>query len=195
MKCRGIASGTLVLIIVVGVLLVGGMSLMGSYNGLVTKDTVVEQKAADIESQLKRRADLVPNLVATVKGYASHEKEIFENIANARSRLLTVKISDDPAAAQAASQQFNSALSRLLAIAENYPDLKADQSFIRLQDELAGTENRINYARLEFNKAIQDYNRTVRSFPTNLLAGIAGFDRKQPFEADEADKALPTVSF
>lgn len=195
MKTRGIGSGLTIVLVAVGLLVVLAMGYVGSYNTLVAKDTTVEQRAANIESQLKRRADLVPNLVATVKGYAKHESEIFKDIADARARLLRVDVSNNPQEAAAVSQQFNSALGRLLAIAENYPTLKADQNFIRLQDELAGTENRINYARIEYNEAVRDYNTTVRSFPTNIVAGMAGFEKKASFQATEAERATPQVQF
>lgn len=191
----GLSTGIIVLIALVGVLIVGGLSLSGSYNGLVAQDALVEQKAADLDSQLKRRADLVPNLVATVKGYAAHEKEVFTNIADARSRLLNANVASNPDEAAEANQAFNGALGRLLAIAESYPQLKADQNFIRLQDELTGTENRINYARIEFNDAVKNYNLNVRSFPTNLIAGIFSFERKTPFTATDAEKAAPKVEF
>lgn len=195
MKQRGIGLGVGILIGLVGVLLVLGMWLAGSYNGLVSSDTNVEQAAANVESQMKRRADLVPNLVATVKGYAKHETEIFNNIADARSRLLNADVNTNPQEAAAANQAFNSALGRLLAIAENYPNLKADQNFLRLQDELAGTENRINYARTEYNEAVKNYNLKVRTFPTNMIAGMMGFERRQPFQATEAERATPRVEF
>ncbi|MEM0951049.1 MAG: LemA family protein [Cyanobacteria bacterium P01_H01_bin.74] len=168
---------------------------VGGYNTLVQKDTVIELKASNIEAQMKRRADLIPNLVSTVKGYASHEKEIYENIANARSRLLSANVGKNPQEAAAASRAFQGSLGRLLAVAENYPQLKADQNFIRLQDELTGTENRMGFARVQFNEAVQAYNLAVRTFPTSLIAGITGFGKKEPFEAEEADKAVPKVSF
>lgn len=181
--------------IVLIVLVALGLFLGGQYNGLVSKDTRIQALAANIDSQVKRRADLIPNLVSTVKGYAKHESAIFTAVAEARSRLLNTKTTVNPAEAAAAQQGMNSALSRLLAIAENYPDLKADKQFIRLQDELAGTENRINYARLQYNEGVRDYNTTVRSFPTNLLAGLFGFSTKTPFQIEEADKANPKVEF
>lgn len=181
--------------IVLIVLVVLGLFLGGQYNGLVGKDTRIQALAANIDSQVKRRADLIPNLVSTVKGYAKHETGIFTAVAEARSRLLNTKTTVNPAEAAAAQQGMNSALGRLLAIAENYPNLKADQQFIRLQDELAGTENRINYARLQYNEGVRDYNTTVRSFPTNLIAGMFGFSAKTPFQIEAADKANPKVEF
>jgi LemA protein len=185
----------IVLVGLVAVLVILGMWLMGSYNTLVTLDTNVETRASDVESQMKRRADLVPNLVSTVKGYAKHETDIFNNVANARARLLAADVNTNPQEAAAANQAFNSSLGRLLAIAENYPNLKADQNFIRLQDELAGTENRINYARLQYNESVREYNTTVRSFPSNLVASMSGFERREPFQATEAERAVPQVNF
>ncbi len=172
-----------------------GASSIGTYNSLVSADAEIEQKAADIDSQLKRRADLVPNLVATVRGYASHEQAIFTEVAQARSRLLGANFSLNPDSAAVASTALNTALGRLLAIAENYPDLKANQNFIRLQDELAGTENRINYARINYNEAVKTYNLKVRRFPGNLLAGFFGFEARSPFTIDESDSQIPAVSF
>jgi LemA protein len=168
---------------------------MRGYNKLVTQDTDVEQKAANIESQLKRRADLVPNLVATVKGYAKHEQSVYADIAAARSRLLSADVGKNPQEAAAANSAFNSSLGRLLAIAENYPQLKADQNFIRLQDELTGTENRINFARIEYNESVKNYNLSIRTFPSNIVAGITGFERRAPFEATAAERATPKVEF
>lgn len=194
-KQPGLGAAAMVLIVLVGILLVGGLWIMGGYNNLVSKDAEVERRASNIESQLKRRADLIPNLVATVKGYAKHEKGVYDDIAAARSRLLSADVNTNPREAAAANASFNSSLGRLLAIAENYPQLQADQNFIRLQDELTGTENRINFARIEYNDAVKDYNLSVRTFPNNIVAGITGFERKAPFEATAAEKATPKVEF
>lgn len=192
---RGLSNAAIVLIVVVALLVIGGFSMVGTYNGLVDKETRVEQLASNIDSQQKRRADLIPNLVETVKGYAKHESSVFSEIAQARSRLLAADVNRNPREATAANAGFNSALGRLLALAENYPQLKADQNFIRLQDELTGTENRINFARIQYNEAVQDYNAAVRRFPTNIVAGITGFEKKAFFEATEAEKATPQVKF
>ncbi|MBY0402902.1 MAG: LemA family protein, partial [Cyanobacteria bacterium] len=181
----GLSAGVGILIGLVGLLLIGGLWFGGTYNTLVTKANQIELKASDIDSQTKRRADLVPNLVATVKGYAKHESQIFTEVAQARSRLLNTSTSTNPQEAMAANQSFNSSIGRLLAVAENYPNLKADENFIRLQDELTGTENRINYARLEYNKVVTDYNIQVESFPTNLIAGATGYTKKVTFKASE----------
>lgn len=192
---RGFGAAVVILLAILGVAVVVGMWFAGSYNSLVNRDAEVERRASNIESQLKRRADLVPNLVATVKGYAKHEQAVYNNIAAARSRLLAADVDTNPKEAAAANSAFNSSLGRLLAIAENYPQLKADQNFIRLQDELTGTENRINVARLAFNDAVKEYNVSVRTFPGNIVAGISGFPRKEPFEATESEKATPKVDF
>lgn len=191
----GMGAVAVILLGILGLAVVLGMWFAGSYNGLVNRDAEVERRASNIESQLKRRADLVPNLVATVKGYAKHEQEVYNNIAAARSRLLAADVDTNPKEAAAANSAFNSSLGRLLAIAENYPQLKADQNFIRLQDELTGTENRINLSRLEFNDAVKDYNIAVRTFPGSIVAGISGFSRKESFEATESEKATPKVEF
>lgn len=191
----GLGGAAIAVIVLVSVLVIGGLWLMGGYNSLVSKDAEVELRAANIESQMKRRADLIPNLVSTVKGYAKHERGVYEDIAKARSRLLAADVDTNPREAAAANASFNSSLGRLLAIAENYPQLKADQNFIRLQDELSGTENRINLARLEYNSSVKDYNLAVRTFPNNIVAGITGFERKAPFEATEAERATPKVEF
>jgi LemA protein len=191
----GLGAAVMVLIALGAVLIIGGLWLMGGYNGLVAKDTEVQLRASNVQSQLKRRADLIPNLVGTVKGYAKHESGVYADIAQARSRLLSANVGANPHEAAAANAAMTSSLGRLLAIAENYPQLKADQSFIRLQDELSGTENRINYARLEYNDSVKDYNLSVRTFPNNVVAGMTGFSQKAPFEATEAEKAVPKVAF
>lgn len=192
---RGLGGTAIVLIVVVALLAFGGLWLAGGYNGLVDKETRVEQLASNIDSQQKRRADLIPNLVATVKGYAKHESQVYADIAQARSRLLAADAGHNPKEAAAADAGFNSALGRLLAIAENYPNLKADRNFIGLQDELAGTENRLNFARTDYNEAVKEYNATVRRFPTNIVAGITGFQQKAFFEATASEKATPKVEF
>jgi LemA protein len=188
---RGMAALWIVLGLV-GLLAVWGI---GGYNGMVGQKTNVELAASNIDTQLKRRADLIPNLVETVKGYAKHEKGVFEDIAAARSRLLSANSNADAKGAAQANAQMTGALGRLLAVAENYPNLKADQNFNKLQDELSGTENRLNYARTQYNEAVTSYNLTVRSFPNNVLANMFGYRDKEPFAAAEAEKATPKVAF
>ena len=162
------------------------------YNNLVRSSEEVSGAWSQVENVLQRRADLIPNLVATVKGYASHERAIFTEVANARSRLLAART---PAEAQAGNQQLDSALGRLLAISERYPDLKANQNFIRLQDELAGTENRIAVERKRYNDVVRDYNTRLRRFPTNLIASATGFSAKPYFEAEAGARRAPEVNF
>ncbi|MEI7542494.1 MAG: LemA family protein [bacterium] len=186
-------TGTKVLIgVVVLVVLLGGL-FMGTYNKLVTYDESIKGAWAQVENVLQRRSDLIPNLVNTVKGYAKHEKEIFENVANARAALLGAKTINDKAKAAGA---LDSALGRLLAIAENYPQLKANENFMALQDELAGTENRIAVERMKYNEIVKGYNMTVRMFPGNMLAGMFGFQQKDAyFKAEEKAKVVPEVKF
>ena len=191
----GLGTVPIILLTLGALLIMGGLWVMGGYNGLLSKDTEVQLRASNVQSQLKRRADLIPNLVATVKGYAKHESGVYADIAQARSRLLSANVGTNPREAAAANSAMTSSLGRLLAIAENYPQLKANENFIRLQDELSGTENRINYARLEYNDSVKDYNLSVRTFPNNVIAGMTGFAQKTPFEATEAEKAVPKVEF
>lgn len=180
----GIVVGIVVLLIVV---LIGG-----SYNSLVTKEEEVDNKLADISAQLQRRTDLIPNLLETVKGYASHETEVINSITSSREKLLSAKGVEEKAEA---NEELTSALNNLFVIVENYPDLKASESFTKFQDELAGTENRIAVARRDYNDAVASYNKVIKSFPKNILAGIFGFDKKEYFEASENANKVPEVSF
>ena len=182
-----------IVLIVVAILVVAlaGYTISG-YNGLVEQRQSVEQAESDIQSNLQRRADLIPNLVNTVKGYASHEESIMEEVSAARAALVGADNTGDQLAA---NDQMTSALNRLLAIAENYPDLKANTNFIQLQDELAGTENRINQARRAYNEAVKNYNTKIQRFPTNLIAGIFDFDAYDYFEASEGAQEVPSVNF
>jgi LemA protein len=176
------------LIIVALVFLVG----LSGYNTLVAQEEKVNSNWSEIDNQLQRRSNLIPNLVETVKGYARHEKEIFENVSQARAKLAGAQTVNDRAAA---NTQLSGALSRLLAIAENYPALKADANFRQLSDELAGTENRITVARRDYNQAVQEYNSIKRRFPTVIFARAMGFDNKDYFIKDEGAGAVPQVDF
>lgn len=178
--------------IIVGLVAILAIFVVSQYNNLVTLETSVDAKWAQVENQLQRRADLIPNLVNTVKGYASHEEKVFSDIASARSRLLSAA---DPSAKIEANNSLDAAVGRLLAIAENYPELKADTSFVRLQDELAGTENRIAVERMRYNESVQDWNRTIRRFPTVAIARLFGKDVRPFFEAAEGAKEVPEVKF
>ncbi|MCR4765305.1 MAG: LemA family protein [Bacteroidaceae bacterium] len=175
--------------------------LIGVYNGMVGLDEGVNTAWANVETQYQRRADLIPNLVNTVKGYAQHEQATFESVVNARSKATSITV--DPSNLtpeklqefQQAQGEVTSALSRLIAISENYPDLKASEQFKELQAQLEGTENRINVARTNFNKEAQKYNTSIRTFPRNLFAGMLGFTQRAYFEADAGANQAPKVEF
>jgi Uncharacterized conserved protein len=165
------------------------------YNQIQTYDENAAQAKQQIDVQLQRRADLVPNLVATVKGYAAHEEAVFTNVANARAGLLGAIKNGDPGQEATANAGLTGALGRLLAISEAYPQLKADQSFLRLQDELAGTENRIATARNDYNQAVQLYNTYIRTFPQAITAKVTGAHPRTYFEAAAGTQTAPTVDF
>jgi len=186
-----------ILLAVLGVLVLIGLILGGTYvssrNEMVRKNETVKQAWAQVDVVLQRRADLIPNLVATVKGYAAQEVKVFGDVANARAALLSART---PADKIAANGQLDGALGRLLAIVENYPNLKSNQNFLALQDELAGTENRIAVERRRYNEAIQDYNTFIGLFPNNIFARWAGFQRNNDyFAASEAARQVPKVDF
>ena len=174
---------------------------IGGYNGMVSLDEGVQNKWADVETQYQRRADLIPNLVNTVKGYAAHESQTLENVVKARSEASSVKV--DPqnitpeklAEYQKAQSGVSSALGRLMVIVEKYPDLKANQNFLELQSQLEGTENRINTARRDFNEAAKGFNTEIRRFPKNTLEGMFGFEKKAYFEAEKGAEKAPEVQF
>ena len=179
-------------IVVVVILLIFFLSVKGMYNSLVRLDEGIKGAWAQVENQLQRRYDLIPNYVETVKGYAKFEKDVLLKVTEARARVGgagSVKEKID------ANNELSSALSRLLVVVERYPDLKANQNFIRLQDELAGTENRIAVERRRYNEAVRAYNVKIRSFPTNILAGLFGFSRAEFFEAPAEAKEAPKVKF
>lgn len=181
---------TLVPILVILAIIVAiGIALIGPYNNLVRLEENVNESYATVQSAVQRRADLIPNLVATVEGYATHEEETLTNITNARAGIESAKSPEQLAEA-------NENLTRAINIAvEAYPDLKANQNFIGLQDELAGTENRINVARKDYNAVVKTYNSKVRSFPTSILANIKGFEKVEYFEADASAQDVPEVKF
>ena len=181
---------------IIGIIILLILSTIGIYNRLVSLDQEVVQSWAQVENQLQRRNDLIPNLVETVKGYASHEKSIFIQVALARTKLAGAIKTGSQADKIVAANEMNSALSRLLAIAENYPDLKASENFVRLQDELAGTENRIATERMRYNQTVQSYNTAAKRFPTALFVSWFGFEKAKPyFEAAPTAKGVPTVKF
>lgn len=186
----------IVLVIVVVLILLAfifGGKYVGIRNELVTQKNTIEGTWSEVDVQLQRRADLIPNLVNTVKGYATQEKDVFTNIANARAALAGAKT---PQEKIAANGQLDSALGRLLVVVENYPQLKSNENFMRLQDELAGTENRIAVSRRRYNEAIQTYNTTLEKFPNNIVASMSGFARNDAyFKTDAAAKVAPKVAF
>ena len=188
-------------IIPVVILVVIIMWAVSGYNGMVSMDESVQGKWADVETQYQRRADLIPNLVSTVKGYAAHESETLESVVKARSEASSVKVDPENitpeklAEYQKAQSGVSSALGRLMVIVEKYPDLKANQNFLELQSQLEGTENRINVARRDFNEAAKQYNTTIRRFPKNIIAGMFGFEKKAYFEAEKGAEQAPKVEF
>ena len=188
-------------IIPVALVVIVIMWAVGAYNGMVTLDEGVQGKWADVETQYQRRADLIPNLVSTVKGYAAHESETLESVVKARSEAASVKVDPENltpeklAEYQKAQSGVSSALGRLMVIVEKYPDLKANQNFMELQSQLEGTENRINVARRDFNEAAKNYNTVIRSFPKNIFAGMFGFEKKAYFEAEKGAETAPKVEF
>jgi LemA protein len=184
------------LLIVVGLLvliiLIPYTYMKGTYNSLVTMDESVKGAWAQVENQLQRRYDLIPNYVETVKGYAAHEKEVFVKVTEARSKVAGAASVGDKIKA---NNELSSALSRLLVVVERYPELKANTNFIRLQDELAGTENRIAVERRRFNETVKAYNIKIRTFPTNIFAGIFNFEKAAFFEVPEERQEAPKVKF
>lgn len=190
--------GLIITIVVIALVALWGIS---SYNGLVSMDENVSNSWANVETQYQRRSDLIPNLVNTVKGYAKHESETLESVMAARSQATQVKI--DPsnctpqqlAAYQKAQGDVTTALGKLLAITENYPDLKANQNFLELQSQLEGTENRINVARKDFNDTAKKYNTSLRRFPRNIVASMFGFEKRAYFEAEAGAEKAPKVEF
>jgi len=188
--------GWIIALSIIGALvLVGGITFMwflNSYNGFVNMDEGVKAQWKQVDNQLQRRNDLIPNLVSTVKGYAAHEKGVIDDIAAARAKMAGAK---STAETIEGSNMMSSALSRLLVVVENYPNLKADASFNRLMDELAGTENRLAVERMRYNELVQQYNATRRRFPTNMVAGLFNFGEAQYFEVPKEAKAVPKVDF
>ena len=193
--------GTITLIVVAAVLLGGFLWVKNVYNQIVVSDEYVQSMWAQVENVYQRRADLIPNLVSTVKGYAAHESETLESVVAARSKATQVTV--DPseltpealAKFNAAQGELSNALGRLLMIQESYPDLKANQNFLELQAQLEGTENRISTERMKFNDAVKSFNTGIRRFPNNIIASMFGFEKKGYFEAQEGARTAPVVEF
>lgn len=179
-------------IIILAIIVLVIVLFIGGYNGLVSKSEAVTTSLANLDVMLQRRADLIPNLVNTVKGYMTHETEIIDKITSARAKLTSANTIDEKSSA---NTDLSNSLNALMLVVENYPDLKSSQNFIQLSDELAGTENRISVARKDYNEAVESYNLAVKKFPNNLLAGMFGFEKADYFAADEASKEVPSVEF
>lgn len=182
----------IIILVIVAVIIIAIVMLVSSYNGIVSKAEEVDNKFSAIDTQLQRRADLIPNLVNTVKGYANHEQDVINSVTEARAKLAGANTVSEKAEAD---EELTSALNRLMVVVENYPDLKASQNFIQLSDELAGTENRIATARRDYNEAVKGYNLKIKKFPTNIMAGMFGYAQRDYFEATEQSKEVPNVNF
>ena len=183
---------TIVIIVVVVILVAIIAGLVSNYNGVVSLSEEVDNKFATIDTMLQRRADLIPNLVNTVKGYTNQEQAVIDSVTDARAKLAGANSVEEKANAD---QELTSALNNLLVVVENYPDLKSSQNFINLSDELAGTENRIATARKDYNDAVKEYNTKIKRFPTNIVSGMFGYGEKEYFQASEGSEEVPTVDF
>lgn len=190
MKAVLITIGSLIAVVVIFV-----MMFIGINNKIIDRDETTIQAWANVETVLQRRYDLIPNLVNTVKGYASHEKELLEEVTRLRSQWGAAKASGDAGQSVKAAGMLESALGRLMVVVERYPDLKANQNFLALQEELAGTENRISVERRRYNEAVAAYNKYIRKYPGSIVAGIKGYERKTPFESAPEAAAAPVVEF
>lgn len=183
---------TIVIIVVVVILVAIIAGLVSNYNGVVSLSEEVDNKFATIDTMLQRRADLIPNLVNTVKGYTNQEQAVIDSVTDARAKLAGANSVGEKANAD---QELSTALSNLLVVVENYPDLKSSENFKQLSDELAGTENRIAVARKDYNNAVKTLNTTIKKFPNNIIAGMFGFEQAEYFEADESSTEVPSVNF
>lgn len=196
MKSKFIVIG----IVIVAILIIVGMCV-SSYNSMVSKDEAVSSQWGNVQNAYQRRSELIPNLVGTVKGYAAHEQQTLTQVIEARAKATQINLSADQLTEenlqkyQQAQGQLSQALGRLMLVKEQYPELKANQNFMALQDELTGTENRISTERNKFNEMARDYNAYIRSFPKNIIASMSGFDKKAYFQADQAAQSAPKVEF
>jgi LemA protein len=184
---------TVALLVIIAILVLLALYAIWAYNGLIRRRNQIENAWSQIDVQLKRRLDLIPNLVETVKGYAAHERETLDNVIRARNAAMAAP--DTPNAQADANNQITGALRQLFALGEAYPDLKANQNFLALQEELTATEGRVAYARQFYNDSVLDYNNKLQQFPTMIFARMLKFERREYFEADEAARTVPTVQF
>ncbi len=183
---------TIIIICIVAIFAILGIAIGSSYNGIVTEQEKVKGALSNLDVMLQRRADLIPNLVSTVKGYASHETEAIEKVTSARERMTQANTVSEKVNA---NNELASSLRSLMVVVENYPDLKASANFIQVSDELAGTENRIAVARKDYNDAVQKFNTSIKKFPKSIIAGMFGFKEEQYFEANPANLEVPNVNF
>lgn len=189
---KKISTGMIILVAVIAVVAISAISLFGSYNSMAVARENVETQQSAIQTQLQRRSDLIPNLVNTVKGLSAQEQSVIDSVTEARAQLAGARGMEELAAA---NDNLSSALSRLLVVVENYPEIQSSQAYISLMDELAGTENRISVARVDYNDAVRAYNNRIIVFPGNLLAGIFGFEKAAYFETQESAQEVPDVQF
>lgn len=191
-QTKKIGTGIKVLLVILVVVIVAAVAGVSMYNSLVSGEAAVENAFANIDVQLQRRNDLIPNLVNTVKGYAAHEEKVISDVTEARAKMMGASSIDEKIAADG---ELSGALGRLFAITEAYPDLKANENFLSLQDELAGTENRIAVSRKDYNDTVMSYNKKLRAFPTNLIAGMFSFEKYNAFTASPDSSTPPSVNF
>jgi len=182
----------IVLICIIVIIAILGIIMISSYNGMISKQEAVESALSDLDVMLQRRADLIPNLVSTVKGYTSHESEIIDKVTEARTKLVNASSVEEKSSA---NDELTSTLNNLMLVVENYPELKSSENFTQLSDELAGTENRIAVARKDYNNTVKNFNTAIKKFPNSILAGMFGFEQATYFEADESSTEVPSVSF
>ncbi len=179
-------------ICVIAIIVIIAIMAIAGYNGMVSKKEAVDSALSDLDVMLQRRADLIPNLVSTVKGYTNHENEVIDKITEARAKLTSANSVEEKSKA---NNELSSSLNALMVVVENYPDLKSSENFKQLSDELAGTENRIAVARKDYNNSVKTLNTTIKKFPNNIIAGMFGFEKAEYFEADESSSEVPNVNF
>lgn len=179
-------------IAIIAIIVIIAIMAIAGYNGMVSKKEAVDSALSDLDVMIQRRADLIPNLVSTVKGYTNHENEVIDKITEARAKLSSANSVEEKSKA---NNELSSSLNALMVVVENYPDLKSSENFKQLSDELAGTENRIAVARKDYNNSVKTLNTTIKKFPNNIIAGMFGFEKAEYFEANEGSSEVPNVNF